>query len=97
LGSEAHDGLSARIDVSDMFFYRQLALGGSIGAAEAYMDKLWQADDLCRVIQIFVRNRDLLNSMEGGLATLANQLLKVWHVAEAQFQARQPKKYSRAL
>ncbi len=82
LGSEAHDGLSARIDVSDMFFYRQLALGGSIGAAEAYMDKLWQADDLCRVIQIFVRNRDLLNSMEGGLATLANQLLKVWHVAK---------------
>ena len=43
--------------------------------------RLWQADDLCRVIQILVRNRDLLDSMEGGLATLANQLLKVWHFA----------------
>jgi len=79
LGTESYDGLNARIDVSDLAFYRQLALGGSIGAAEAYMDNQWQADDLCHVIQILVRNRDLLDSLEGGLAMLANQLLKVWH------------------
>ena len=86
LGSEATDGLRARIDVLDMSFYRQVALGGSIGAAESYMDQAWQADDLCRVIQILVRNRDLLDSMEGGLATLANQLLKVWHFANRNSQ-----------
>ena len=62
LGSEGPDGLRARIDVLDMSFYRQVALGGSIGAAESYMDQDWQADDLCRVIQILVRNRDLLDS-----------------------------------
>ena len=86
LGSEGADGLRARIDVQDMRFYRQIALGGSIGAAESYMDQDWQADDLCRVIQILVRNRDLLDSMEGGLATLANQLLKVWHFANRNSQ-----------
>jgi cyclopropane-fatty-acyl-phospholipid synthase len=86
LGSEGADGLRARIDVLDMNFYRQVALGGSIGAAESYMDQAWQADDLCRVIQILVRNRDLLDSMEGGLATLANQLLKVWHFANQNSQ-----------
>ena len=86
LGSEGTDGLRARIDVLDMSFYRQVALGGSIGAAESYMDQDWQADDLCRVIQILVRNRDLLDSMEGGLATLANQLLKVWHFANRNSQ-----------
>jgi cyclopropane-fatty-acyl-phospholipid synthase len=85
-GSEGADGLRARIEVLDMGFYRQVALGGSIGAAESYMDKAWQADDLCRVIQILVRNRDLLDSMEGGLATLANQLLKVWHFANRNSQ-----------
>jgi cyclopropane-fatty-acyl-phospholipid synthase len=69
-----------------MSFYRQVALGGSIGAAESYMDQDWQADDLCRVIQILVRNRDLLDSMEGGLATLANQLLKLWHFANRNSQ-----------
>lgn len=86
LGSEGADGLRAIIDVRDLSFYRQVALGGSIGAAESYMDQAWQADDLCRVIQILVRNRDLLDSMEGGLATLANQLLKLWHFANRNSQ-----------
>ncbi|MDF1583187.1 MAG: cyclopropane-fatty-acyl-phospholipid synthase family protein [Methyloprofundus sp.] len=79
LGSGSAATLRAEITVSDLNFYRKLALGGSIGAAEAYMDKLWQADDLTKVIQIMVRNRDLLDSMEGGLATLANKLLTFWH------------------
>jgi cyclopropane-fatty-acyl-phospholipid synthase len=86
LGSEGVDGLSARIDVLDIGFYQQIALGGSIGAAESYMAQAWQADDLCRVVQILVRNRDLLDSMEGGLATLANQLLKIWHFANRNSQ-----------
>jgi cyclopropane-fatty-acyl-phospholipid synthase len=77
LGSEAADGLCARSNVSDMSFYRQPAMGGSIGAAESYMNELWQADDLTKVIQILVRNRNLLNSLESGLAMLVNQLLKL--------------------
>ena len=72
LGSEGSDGLCARINVLNMNFYRQLAVGGSVGAAQSYMDNDWEADDLCRVIQILVRNRDLLDSMEGGFASLAN-------------------------
>ena len=79
LGSGSDEDLHAEISVADLGFYRKLALGGSIGAAEAYMDKLWNADDLTKVIQIMVRNRDLLDSMEGGLATLANKLLTFWH------------------
>ena len=97
LGCEGADGLRARIDVLDMSFYRQVALGGSIGAAESYMAQDWQADDLCRVIQILVRNRDLLDSMEGGLATLANQMLKLWHFANRNSQQGSRKKYSGTL
>jgi len=67
------------ITVSDLDFYRKLALGGSIGVAEAYMNKLWETNDLTKVMQIMLRNRDLLDSMEGGLATLANKLLIIWH------------------
>ncbi|MEQ1543722.1 cyclopropane-fatty-acyl-phospholipid synthase family protein [Methyloglobulus sp.] len=87
LGKKVEDGLSSRIQISDLRFYRQTALGGSIGAAESYMDLQWQADDLTKVVQILVRNRDLLDSMEGGLATIANQLLKVWHFANRNSQA----------
>ena len=79
LGSGSEHDPAAVISVNDMDFYRTVALGGSIGAAEAYMDGLWQADDLTTVIQIMVRNRDLLDSMEGGLAALANRLLAFWH------------------
>lgn len=82
LGHQGPDGLSAKIEVFDMSFYRQISLGGSVGAAESYMNKLWQADDLTSVIRILVRNRDLLDSMEGGLATLTNTLLKFWHFAQ---------------
>ena len=68
LGEPAKDGLSAKIVVKNLDFYRQIALNGSIGAAESYMDHGWEADNLTGVIQILVRNRDLLDSMEGGLA-----------------------------
>ncbi len=78
-GSDAANDLSACIVVTDLSFYRKLALGGSIGAAEAYMDRLWTTSDLTKVIQIMVRNRDLLDSMEGGFATLANKFLTTWH------------------
>jgi cyclopropane-fatty-acyl-phospholipid synthase len=86
LGTVAKDGLSARIDISDLRFYRQTALAGSIGAAESYMDNHWQTDDLTKVVQILVRNRDLLGSMECGLATIANQLLRFWHFANRNSQ-----------
>ncbi|MEQ1635507.1 MAG: cyclopropane-fatty-acyl-phospholipid synthase family protein [Methylococcales bacterium] len=79
LGKPATDNLCATIQVNNLAFYQQVALGGSVGAAEAYMDQYWQADDLCKVIQILVRNRDLLDSLEGGLALLTNQLLKIGH------------------
>ena len=79
LGSGSETALNASVEIFDIEFYRKVALGGSIGAAEAYMDNLWQADDLTAVMQILVRNRDLLDSMEGGLATLANKLLTFWH------------------
>lgn len=81
LGEPAKDGLSAKIVVKNPDFYRQIALNGSIGAAESYMDHGWEADNLTGVIQILVRNRDLLDSMEGGLAALASLLLKFWHFA----------------
>ena len=42
--------LRARIRVHSPAFYRRLALGGSIGAAEAYAEGLWTTDDLTAVI-----------------------------------------------
>ena len=39
-------GPTARVTVHDPGFYRAAAFGGSVGAAEAYMDGMWDCDDL---------------------------------------------------
>jgi cyclopropane-fatty-acyl-phospholipid synthase len=59
--------------------YRQMALGGSVGSAEAYMDGAWECDDLTSLVRILVRNREVLDSMEGGLAKFATSALRLWH------------------
>ena len=56
--------LSARITVLDQQFYSKLILGGSIGAGEAYIDRLWDTNDLVAVVRIIARNMGLLNRLE---------------------------------
>ena len=60
------DTLHATVRVYDAAFYRQVAGNGSVGAGEAYMDGLWQCDDLVALMRMLVRNRDLLDAMETG-------------------------------
>jgi cyclopropane-fatty-acyl-phospholipid synthase len=64
--------LAAHINVRDSSFYRQVAFGGSIGAGEAYVDHLWDVDDLAVLSRIMVLNMDLLDRMERGLGSILN-------------------------
>ncbi len=73
------DSLQATIRVEDPRFYSRIALGGSLGAAEAYMDGLWLCDDLTALVRVMVRNRDALEGMERGLARLAAPLRRLVH------------------
>ena len=50
------DSLSAHLKVLDPRFYRYMALGGSLGAAESYIDGLWETDDLTALCRIVVQN-----------------------------------------
>ncbi len=61
------ESLAAHINVRDSNFYRQVVFGGSIGAGEAYIDHLWDVDDLAVLSRIMVLNMDLLDRMERGL------------------------------
>jgi cyclopropane-fatty-acyl-phospholipid synthase len=62
--------LQATITVHDPAFYPRVLFGGSIGAGEAYVDGLWETDSLATLVRIMVRNMDLLDRMEQGLAWL---------------------------
>ncbi|UCH22048.1 MAG: class I SAM-dependent methyltransferase, partial [Deltaproteobacteria bacterium] len=71
--------LQAVITVQHPQLYTRIFFGGSIGAAEAYMDGLWKADDLTMVMRILVLNQKAFEDMEKGLARLTVPLYKFYH------------------
>jgi cyclopropane-fatty-acyl-phospholipid synthase len=73
------DTLRATLRVHDPAFYRAVAGNGSVGAGEAYVDGCWECDDLVALIRMLVRNRDLLDAMETGLARLGGIAMRAWH------------------
>ena len=77
--ADRDDDLVVRLDVLDPGFYRAVAGNGSVGAGEAYMDGLWRCDDLVALVRLLVRNRDLLDGMETGLARLGGIAMRAWH------------------
>ena len=53
--------------------------GGVLGAGEAFIAGAWSADDLPAVVQVLLRNRHVMERLDGGLARLARPALKVAH------------------
>ncbi|WP_313341996.1 cyclopropane-fatty-acyl-phospholipid synthase family protein [Stenotrophomonas sp.] len=71
--------LKVTVWVDDPAFYRAVAAQGSVGAGESYIRGDWRCDDLVALVQLLVRNRDLLDGMERGPARLGGWLLKGWN------------------
>ncbi|MCL7928569.1 SAM-dependent methyltransferase [Halomonas llamarensis] len=56
--------------------WKRLAFGGTIGAAESYMDHDWDADDLVALVRLFAVNLEQVNSkLETGSARFTRWLL----------------------
>ncbi|MGM0536105.1 MAG: class I SAM-dependent methyltransferase [Pseudomonadota bacterium] len=56
--------------------WKRLALGGTVGAAEAYMDGDWDADDPVALVRLFAANLERVNDeIENGPARLGRWLL----------------------
>jgi cyclopropane-fatty-acyl-phospholipid synthase len=81
VGNGTCDARALRVVVRarDLRAYRRIAIGGSVGAAESYMDGDWQCDDLVSLVRLLVRNRELLDGMERGLARLSGWAQRGWH------------------
>ncbi|GHA15357.1 cyclopropane-fatty-acyl-phospholipid synthase [Arenicella chitinivorans] len=71
--------LQCTMTIFDLRSYTKVALGGSNGSAQAYIEGLWRVDNLSHLIRIFVINRVVLEEMESGLAKIAQYVLRVWH------------------
>ena len=73
--------LEATLNVHHSKFYSRILFNGSIGAAEAYMEGLWSADDLTTVMRIMALNQPVFAKMEKGLARLTSPLYRLYHFA----------------
>jgi cyclopropane-fatty-acyl-phospholipid synthase len=71
--------LSATITVDNPQFYADAAFGGTTGAGEAYINGLWRCDDLTALVRIMVVNRQVMENMEGGVATVSNWVRRAMH------------------
>ncbi len=68
--------LQATLVIRDPRAWRRLALGGTVGAAEAYMDGDWECDDLVSLVRLFASNLERVNGeIETGSARLGRWLL----------------------
>jgi len=72
-------GIDASITVLDPAFYADVALGGSVGAGESYVQGRWRSDDLVGVMRLMLQNGDALGGMERGLARLSAPLRQFAH------------------
>ncbi|MGO9832390.1 MAG: class I SAM-dependent methyltransferase [Myxococcaceae bacterium] len=79
-GHPTADGLAARLTVLDQSLFWRVLLGGTLGASEAFMDGAWTADDLTKLIRLFVRNGDLLEHFELGTSRLGNLIAGLQHL-----------------
>ena len=69
----------AKIVVNDAAFYSDLAFGGAVGAAEAFMQGDWTCDDLTSLVRLLVINRSVLDDLDSGFARLAMPARKILH------------------
>lgn len=81
--------LTARLRIHDPRVWRRVALGGSVGAGEAYMDGLWSCDDLVTLIRLLARNLEHVNGgLEKGPARLARSVLSALNALRRNTTAR---------
>ncbi|MEM8882567.1 MAG: cyclopropane-fatty-acyl-phospholipid synthase family protein [Planctomycetota bacterium] len=72
-------GPRVTLDIKDERFYRSTVMGGSVGAAEAYMEGWWTTDNLTDLVRVLVRNKDVLDGMEKGAARAVQPVRNLMH------------------
>lgn len=80
LGPGRREEPTADVQVHDFRFYRALALGGTLGAAEAYLNGWWGSDDLVALFRLLARSPDSLDGMDGAAARCLRWLSSWGHL-----------------
>jgi len=72
---------SASVTIHEPSAYSRILMGGTMGAAEAYIDGDWSTDQLTNVTRVFSANMPILESMKNNQNWLIKSALKLAHTA----------------
>ena len=87
-GKAEHSGeLSVEIKVEDPRFYSDIAFGGTVAAGEAYMQGYWSCNNLTGLVRIMLRNRQVMDQVEGGFSLFKAPILRFIHWLNRNSQA----------
>lgn len=70
IGNTEKCGLKGVLTVHSDKLYSRIIKRGSIGAAESFMLHEWDSDDIISLLRLFIRNQDILLTMDGGISKL---------------------------
>ncbi|MGD8109119.1 class I SAM-dependent methyltransferase [Vibrio sp. TRT 17S01] len=70
---------TASIEIHNPALYSRVLKGGSIAAAEAYMDGWWDSPDLIQVIELFALNMKMLDKLESKTSWMTQFTDKLQH------------------
>ncbi|MEM7434912.1 MAG: cyclopropane-fatty-acyl-phospholipid synthase family protein [Myxococcota bacterium] len=74
------EGPRATIHIHDPSAWTAIALGGSLGAGESYMDGLWSTDDLVATVRVLLRSSTRLTNLDGSsVGRLRGALDGIYH------------------
>lgn len=71
--------LNVTLNVKNSNFYTRTLFGGSIGNVESYVDKDWDCSNLTDLVRLFVKNRDVVQSIDGSLVNFLAPFQKIFH------------------
>lgn len=71
--------LAAEMVIVDPRCYQRMLFGGSIGAAEAFIQQQWHCNDLTTLVRIFANNLKLLDNIEARFGWLKHGIHLIKH------------------
>ena len=71
--------LYVELKIEDPRFYSDIAFGGTVAAGEAYMQGYWRCNNLTALVRIMLRNREVMDQVEGGFSLFKAPMLRVLH------------------
>lgn len=65
--------------IHDAQAYSDMVFGGTVGSGESYMARGWDCNDLTGLVRLLLVNREVLDSLDGGLGKLLLPVNKAFH------------------